>query len=167
MQREITYLPELKLIGITERTSNAREMDPETAKIFSTIQTYAQDAWAEKIPYRKRPGTTYCVYTQYESDEHGEYTYFVGEEVSTHEVIPEGLTMLIIPAQTYVKFTNEPGAMPVVCIDIWQKVWAMDAVELGGRRAYLADFEVYDERARDPLQTVLDIYVGIQTARMI
>ncbi|MCX6958657.1 MAG: hypothetical protein NT164_09000 [Verrucomicrobiae bacterium] len=26
---------------------------------------------------------------------------------------------------------------------------------------YLADFEVYDERATDPQKTILDIYVGI------
>jgi predicted transcriptional regulator YdeE len=31
----------------------------------------------------------------------------------------------------------------------------------GGKRAYIADFEVYDERSRDPDNTIVDIYIGI------
>jgi predicted transcriptional regulator YdeE len=52
--------------------------------------------------------------------------------------------------------------MPEVCIDMWQNIWKMKSGELGGKRAYLADFEVYDKRALDPSKTVLDIYVGVK-----
>jgi predicted transcriptional regulator YdeE len=66
-----------------------------------------------------------------------------------------------LPAQKYAKFTNMPGAMPDVCIDMWKNIWQMDAEELGGKRGYLADFEIYDERAADHKNAVLDIYIGI------
>jgi predicted transcriptional regulator YdeE len=46
-------------------------------------------------------------------------------------------------------------------IDAWQQIWKMTTADFGGKRAYRADFEVYDERARDPTNTSLDIYVGI------
>ena len=52
--------------------------------------------------------------------------------------------------------------MPAVCIDMWQNIWKMNAADLGGQRAYIADFEVYYERSQNPEQAVLDIYIGIQ-----
>ncbi len=38
----------------------------------------------------------------------------------------------------------------------------MDRSELGAKRAYIADFEIYDERIRDPNNAMLDIYIGIK-----
>jgi len=38
----------------------------------------------------------------------------------------------------------------------------MSSNDFGGKRAYQADFEVYDQRARDPNNTVLDIHIGIR-----
>ena len=66
-----------------------------------------------------------------------------------------------IPAQTYVKFTSPPGQMPAAVIGMWQKIWKMSAAELGGKRAFVADFEVYDERSMDPNNATVDIYIGI------
>jgi predicted transcriptional regulator YdeE len=165
MENITIKLPEIKLVGITVRTSTAAEMNPLTAKIGTQIQKYFQQHTPEKIANRKKPGTTYCVYTEYESDYTGEYTYFVGEEVEAFDKLAEGFVALTIPEQTYIKFTNGPGAMPLVCISVWQKVWQMEQVGgkgLGGKREYIADFEVYDERAMDPQNAALDVYVGIK-----
>ena len=38
----------------------------------------------------------------------------------------------------------------------------MTSDDLGGERRYSTDFEVYDERAANPQNAVLDIYVGIK-----
>lgn len=39
----------------------------------------------------------------------------------------------------------------------------MDAAMLGGERAYIADFEIYDERSSDPPHNaIFDIYIGIK-----
>lgn len=162
MQKTVTELPEIKLLGILCRTNNTAEMNISSAKIAPTIQKYFRQAVAEEIPNRKNPGTTYCVYTDYESDFTGDYTYFIGEEVKFVGDSMEGFSSIIIPAQNYAKFTSKPGIMPEVCIDMWQNIWKMKSGELGGKRAYLADFEVYDKRALDPSKTVLDIYVGVK-----
>lgn len=162
MQKTIVQLGEIKLVGITVRTSTANELNPQSAKIGSTLQKYFQGGLAEKIRVRKNPGKTFCVYTNYASDFTGDYTYFVGEEVTAFEDMEMSFERLIIPAQNYAKFTNQPGPMPSVCIDMWQNIWKMNTDEFGGERAYRADFEVYDERSRDHQNTILDIYVGLK-----
>lgn len=161
MQKIITKSPEIKLVGIKCRTNNLSEQDPTKAKIGATIQQYFQSGIAEKIANRCNPYTTYCVYAEYDSDHNGDYTYFVGEEVAEFSTIPQGMFELIIPAQDYIKFTNGPGMMPEVCINVWQKIWSMTSKELGGVRSYLADFEIYDSRAIDPNNTTLDVYIGV------
>jgi predicted transcriptional regulator YdeE len=162
MNKMMIQLPELKLVGLTARTSNAAEMNPETAKIGPTMQRFFAENLQEKILHRKNPGKIFAVYTNYESDEKEGYTYFLGEEVTSFEEGKEEFEPLTIPAQTYIKFTSNPGPMPRVVIDMWQKIWKMDTTELGGERAYVADFEVYDERSRDPSNAILDLYIGIQ-----
>ncbi len=162
MKHEIMEFKDIKLVGISERTNNAHEMNPETAKIGQCLHRYFSRALNAKITERKNPGKTFCVYTDYASDMTGDYTYFIGEEVTSFADLPEGCVALTIPAQTYSKFTTGPGAMPQVCIQLWQKIWGMTPDELSGTRVYRADFEVYDERAIDPHNTILDIYIGIE-----
>ena len=106
--------------------------------------------------------SSFCIYTNYESDFNGEYTYFIGEEVTSIEKIGDGFETLSIPVQNYAKFTNQPAPMPAACIDMWQNIWKMSASDLGGERAYIADFEVYDERSHDHNNVTLDIYIGIR-----
>jgi predicted transcriptional regulator YdeE len=161
MEKTIELLPPIQLVGITARTNNAAEMNPATGKIGPTLQRYFQNNLAAKINSRKKPGTTYCVYTEYENDCNGDYTYFVGEAVSNLNEVDSSLETKLIPAQRTIKFTTAPGPMPAVCIELWQKIWSMTDADLGGTRAYVADFEVYDERSHDPQNTVLDIYIGI------
>jgi predicted transcriptional regulator YdeE len=163
MLKSAVKLPEIKLIGITERTNLSQEMNPSTAKIGPTVQKYFQQGLAAKIPHRKNPGITFSIYTEYESDFTGNYTYFLGEEVTSLEQVPEGFKTLVIPAQAYTKFTTLPGPMPGVVIDAWQKIWSMTDQELAGKRAYCADFELYDERASDPHNVIVDLYIGIHS----
>lgn len=161
MQKTIQNGNEIILVGIKTRTSLQQEMNPATAKIGAFIQQYYQQQIPEQISHRSTPGTLYCVYTEYESDYLGEYTYFIGERVNTLDA-NQTLATLVIPAQTYAKFTTAPGEMPQVVIESWQNIWKMSPQDLGGKRRYHADFEIYDERARDPKQTVLDLYIGIE-----
>lgn len=117
----------------------------------------------DRIPNRKNPGVTLAVYTDYESDEHGNFTYFFGEEVSSFENCPSELSQCIIPKSKFFKITTPRGKMPDVVIEAWMEIWKMTVDDLGGKRRYQADFEVYDERASDPNATSMDIYIGITT----
>ncbi|MGX6959986.1 MAG: GyrI-like domain-containing protein [Rickettsia endosymbiont of Pentastiridius leporinus] len=154
-------VPEIKLVGITVRTSNAVEFNLDTAKIGATMQKFF-GGLQDKILNRKNPGKVFAVYTNYESDASGKYTYFLGEEVTSFENINKDFETLTIPVQTYAKFTPHPGQMPSIVIDMWQKIWSMDSADFGGERAYIADFEIYDERSMNPNNAILDIYIGIK-----
>lgn len=162
MKQELVTQPEMKLIGITVRTSNAAEFNPETAKIGATVHKYLSEAIYNKIPSPTKPGTTLCVYTEYESNHDGDFTYFIGQEVKENTTPPKGFAAITVPAQKYAKFTTDAGVMPQVCINGWLEIWKMDSEKLGGKRQYLADFEVYDHRAQEPENTILDIYIGIK-----
>lgn len=165
MKKTLSHLEEIKLVGIKVRTNNRNELDVQdctSGKIFPCVQQYFHQQLFEKIAHRKNPGRTFCVYTEYESDHTGDYTYFIGEEVNSLDSIPEGLSTLIIAPQTYVKFTTEPGPMPSVLRNAWQEILKMSEKDLGSPRRYHADFEIYDERAKDHNNLVLDIYIGVK-----
>lgn len=162
MKKEFANKSEIKLVGLSMRTNNNNEMNPQTSKIGQLASRYWSLNIASQIPNRKNPGVTLFVYTQYDSDEHGDYTYFIGEEVSCFEYSLTNLQKLAIPAARYQKFTTPLGKMPEVVINAWQHIWKMSHEDFGGKRAYHADFEVYDHRASDPANTCLDIYIGIE-----
>lgn len=162
MKKEKVSLSKLTLIGVTVRTSNSNEIDPKSSKIAAHVNSYKTQGLANNIKHRVAPGVTYCVYTDYESDEHGEYTYFIGEAVdSTDDQNLSRFETLIIPKSNYQKFTTEPGKIPNIIIAAWQALWKMDENDFGGKRKYLSDFEIYDQRASDPNNAVVDIYIGL------
>ena len=162
MKKSNESLNAIKLVGITARTSNSLEANPETAKIGQTVGNYFENNLSQKIVNRVKPGTTYCAYAEYETDENSQYTYFVGEEVDSLKEIPDGFETLIIPPSNYTKFECGPGGMPAVCIDAWKKIWKMQEADFGGMRTYITDFEIYDERAKDYGNAILDIYIGVK-----
>ena len=145
MKKEFTEQSEMKVIGLTIRTNNTNELNPDTTKIGPTAGRYFADNVATSISNRKYPGVTIAGYTEYDGDEHQDYTYFIGEEVNSFEDTPEGLTAITIPANQYQKFTTNPGAMPEVVINAWQFIWQLSPEELGGSRNFKTDFEVYDQ----------------------
>lgn len=162
MKKELINKGEIKLVGLTARTNNKNEMNPQTSKIGELAGRFWGQNIAGQISNRKNPGVTFSVYTEYESNEHGDYTYFIGEEVDSFENIPSGLQKLTMPAAKYQKFTTPSGKMPEVVIQAWQQIWKMTVNDFDGERAYVADFEVYDQRASDPANASLDIYIGIK-----
>lgn len=160
------HISEIKLVGISVITSNKAEMNTHTAKIWPTIQRFFGEKLQNKIHNRKKPGTTFSVYTNYKDPKNimdCDYTYFFGEEVTSFENIESGLTKLVIPEQIYSEFTSNRGKISEEVVEMWKKIWSMNTQELGGKRAFLADFEVYDERSSNPDSAVFNIYVGIKS----
>jgi predicted transcriptional regulator YdeE len=162
MKKELTNKSAIKLVGLTARTNNKNEMNPQTAKIGELMGCYWNQNIAAQISDRKNPGVMLAVYTEYDSNEHGDYTYFLGEEVNSFENIPSGLQTLIISPTKYQKFTTSSGKMPGIVINAWQQIWKMSENDFGGKRAYIADFEIYDQRASNPADASVDIYIGIK-----
>lgn len=163
LKKEKVSLDELMLIGVTARTNNKDEMDPDKAKIGKMVHDYGANHIANGFKHRVHPGMVYAVYTDFESDENGEYTYFLGEAVTSFDDQDQStFTPLVIPASTYQCFTTEAGKMPDIVIEAWQNIWQMTPEDFGGKRTYQADFEIYDQRAADPNHAVVPIYIGIE-----
>ena len=162
MEKSSLTLNDRKLVGISVRTSLQNELNPVTAKITPTVGRYMMEDIPSKIRGRKNPGIIHCCYHEYEDEYRAGYTFFIGEEVETFTNQEKGLSNLLIPAGHYTKFTTESGPMPLVIIGAWQKIWMMGEDNLGGKRRYAVDFEIYDERAKDPQNTIVDIYLGLQ-----
>ena len=163
MKKKKDFLPEITLIGLTVRTNNKNEMDSSKSKIGDLAAYFWSQNIANNIKNRLNPGVTYCAYTDFENDENGEYTYFIGESVES--LTDQDLSLfstVSVPAGNFMKFTTEPGPMPGVVIDAWKNIWKMKQHEFEGNRSYIVDYEVYDSKAADLTNAVVDIYIGLE-----
>jgi predicted transcriptional regulator YdeE len=83
--------------------------------------TFLQTNVSAKIKNRSLPPTIYAVYSDYESDRLGEYSYLIGCGVTRTGTAPEGMETREIPARTYAVFTVK-GRMPDEVLAVWSLV---------------------------------------------
>jgi predicted transcriptional regulator YdeE len=144
------------VMGIEARTNNAREMSG-TGVIASQWARFMKENLVARIP-GKADAAILAVYSDYVSDQNGEYSFMIGARVSSAAQAPAGMAVRKVPAGRYAIFTSEKGPVEKVVMATWQKIWAATDIE----RAYKVDFEVYDDRAHDPKNAQVDICVGIK-----
>src|SRR5580765_3685249 len=138
----IDHFEGFTVIGVSARTNNAKEQTPE-GQIGKTWQRLLQEKFLTKIPNKADPNII-SVYTNYAIDKE----------------VPTGMVAVKIPAGRYARFTSEKGPAYKVVPETWKRIWTNS----GGDRTYKADFEIYDQRATDPENSQVDIYVGIARA---
>lgn len=148
------------VVGIAVRTSNAEQATPEQP-IGKQWERLFREGVLAAIP-NKADGNIVAMYTEYASDKDGEYTYLLGARVTKVENLPAGMVAKNVPAGRYAVFTSERGPVQKVVVEMWRRVWATPKSELGGDRSYKADFEVYDHRAQNPVDSVVELYVGVK-----
>lgn len=143
----------INIIGLAIRTSNH---NGEAAKDIPGLWARF---WAENriaaIP-NKMDDTIYCVYTNYEGDYTKPYTTLLGCRVGTLDEIPDEMVGHAIEPATYAVFTAKGNLMEGAVFAEWQKIWAS-----GLQRAYTADFEVYGEKAQNPADAEVDIFIAV------
>jgi len=148
------------VIGISARTSNAKEMTPDGAIGRQWMRLF-QEGLIAKIP-NKADSSIVAVYTDYARDHNGEYTYVLGTRVTSDSDVPAGMVAKKVPGGKFAIFTSEKGPAQQVVPAVWMKINSLPQSSAGGDRVYAADYEVYDERARDPGNLQVDVYVGIK-----
>ena len=152
-------MPEFTVIGIAARTDNAKESTAD-----GIIPKQWQKFFSEGMP-AKTPDTTgpnfYAVYADYASDHNGEYTYIVGAQVKDGTTPPNGMVVKQVPAGQYAVFTTEIGPFAKVVPAAWQRIFKLEE-EGKLKRAYKTDFEIYDQRAQNPQNAQIDIYIGLK-----
>src|SRR6266567_4693965 len=95
------------VVGISARTSNAREMTANGV-IGPMWGRLMPDSLLARIP-NKADSNIVAMYTDYASDHNGEYTYVLGARVASDADVPAGMVARKIPAGKYAVFTSEKG----------------------------------------------------------
>ncbi|MDP4201028.1 MAG: GyrI-like domain-containing protein [Bacteroidota bacterium] len=147
--------PAFTVAGFSARTTNAREMSGEGV-IAAMWQRVLSEGLIEKIPNRVDDNVI-ALYSNYESDLNGEYDFLIGARVKTAEFIA-GLTVVTVPSARYAVLHSESGPSWKTVPETWKKVWET----FGEERSYIADFELYDGRAADPHNMVVEVWVGVK-----
>jgi len=160
MEPKLIHHDAFTVVGLAGRTTNAKEQTPQGVIGRCWAELTGKNVLA-RIPGRADDKIV-AVYTDYASDKDGEYTYVLGARVNSVKDIPDGMVATTVPAGRYALYTSRSGPVPAVVIETWQRIWATQPADAAGRRAYRSDFEIYDERARNPQHSVVDVYVGLR-----
>ena len=153
--QKINY-PDIHLIGLalTKKTTNKNgQSNIDCGKLWQEFE-------AKNIAYKiheKLSDEVFAVYHNYEGDHTQPFSYFIGCKVPKDTKIPDGMQALTIPAGRFDKRTAK-GKMPDCIAEAWKEIWNSDL-----KRAYQADFEVYDERSKDWNDGEVDIYLSIKS----
>ena len=160
MNPKVVQQAAFTVVGIAVRTSNAKEMTADGV-IGKQWGRFMMDGVLARIP-NKADRSIVAVYTDYASDHNGEYTFLLGARVTSDADVPAGMVAKKIPAGRYAVFTSDKGPAAKVVPEVWMRINSLPKSAVGGDRVYGADFEIYDERASDPQNSQVDVYVGIR-----
>jgi predicted transcriptional regulator YdeE len=149
---KIVEMDEKVIYGISIRTTNSNEMNPETAKIGKTWQKFDN----EVIVDYQNGERVYGVYYNYESDLNGEFSVLAGYEKSN-----SALEAVTLQKSKYIVFeakakSNDDDARIQAVIATWGEIWQyFNDINSEFKRAYKTDYEHYKH------QTEIDIYISI------
>ena len=148
------------IAGYEIRTNNAREMSGQ-GEIGKLWQKVMQGNLVAQIPNRT-DSALIVVYSGYASDEKGDFNYLLGARVPSVDKLPAGMTYRKLSPGPYAVFVTDQGPLVDVLQAEWKKIWAMPPEQMGGTRAFLTDYEVYDQRSADPSHAQIEIHIGIK-----
>ncbi len=141
--------------GYEIRTSNAAEINPQTARIPALWEKMERGELEALIPKRLAQGKPFTVYHNYESDSQGPCSVLVGYQVIGPEDVPMGFSGLSVPAGRYLMFTAE-GPGPESAVQAWSYIKSYFEQPGTPQRAYTFDYEVHDNTQR------VSIFVAIK-----
>lgn len=128
----LKHVDSFTVTGLTIRTKNSDEFNPEIAKLPTL--------WQQFYSSNPTPNTTiFGVYSGYESDANGSYDVTAGILNSNHGA---ELSAVKINPGNYLVFQNK-GVMPQTVIEAWKRVWDYFTVDRPYQRCFMTDFEEY------------------------
>ncbi|WP_379090315.1 GyrI-like domain-containing protein [Pedobacter sp. UC225_65] len=146
-------IQKFNVIGIAVRTSNENEQ--AATDIPALWEKFMAEGIAEKIP-NKTDHSLYCIYTDYEKDHTKPYTTILGCKVENLDIIPDGMVGKTFETATYKKYVAKGNVLQGLVYNEWIKIW-----NAGLPRTFTADFEVYGEKAQNPEDAEVDIYIAV------
>ncbi|QBA20215.1 AraC family transcriptional regulator [Chryseobacterium indologenes] len=143
-----------KVIGIAVRTTNENGQAGKDIPVL--WEKMISKNIVNSIP-NKIDNTIYSIYTDYEKDHTKPYTTVLGCKVENVDNIPEGMVGYTFDGGEYLKFTTKGDLSKGLVINEWLKIWEMDL-----NRTFTADFEVYGEKAQNPSDAEVDIFIAVK-----
>src|SRR5690606_16674840 len=110
-----------ELIGLKLNRKTKNENGQSAKDCGGLWQHFEVNKTTEIIP-NKISTAIYAVYYDYESDENGSFSYFLGCKVEPNTELPRNLDKLSIPAQRYHKEIAK-GQMTGCVTDAWKRIW--------------------------------------------
>lgn len=141
------------VIGITVRTTNEQgQSAQEIAKLWGK---FLSEGIQTTIP-NKIDQDILSIYTNYEGDHTQPYDAILGCRVSSLENIPEGMIGQSFAGGTYEKFVLKGDLTKGLIVNAWTEIWKKD-----WDRTFTTDFEVFGEKAQNPNDAEVDIFVAV------
>lgn len=148
-------MEKLKVVGISTRTNN---LDGNAVNELGKLWEYfIKNNIVDKIPHKVN-NDIYAIYTDYESDYRGEYTYLIGCEVRFIDNIPPDFEGRVFKRQQEKHYIAK-GELPHAVADTWKDIWSTNG-QLN--RLYDYDYERYSEKSHRGADSIVDIYVGVK-----
>ena len=154
MQPVVEQVSAKTIAGMSLRTNNERESNPETASIPTMWKNFFEYNVMAAIPKQIDPMVVYGVYYNYESDSMGDYDLLIGLQTAAKEK-PANLNLVEIKAGKYLVF-KVLEASPVGIKDTWAGIEGYFEQVGEHERAYTTDFEIY--QGKDDIS----IYIAIK-----
>jgi predicted transcriptional regulator YdeE len=155
---ELKSLGDIYYVGRETRTDWKMEANQKTARIPKLWQSFYSDGLPAHIKNQVSPSRVLGVYSRYESDHTGKYTLAAACEVQpkVSNKVPAGTKYGIIPAQTYLVF-SEKGKQPESVFKAWSDIWKYFNSESSEyKRTYKSDFEYYKSAEE------VEIYIAVK-----
>ncbi|HEU4621623.1 MAG TPA: GyrI-like domain-containing protein [Burkholderiaceae bacterium] len=146
--------------GITVRTSNDIELDPQQAQRRQIWRRFYDEGLPARLAANSQNGRVVGVYTDYENAARGAYTITVGVEILRADTADTGLHVAQVSPGEYLRFSAY-GMGPDALVAAWSEVWDFfnkNEHPLARRyeRAFTADFERYGDPER------ISIFVAVK-----
>ncbi|WP_455365252.1 GyrI-like domain-containing protein [Kaarinaea lacus] len=146
-----------RVIGIKTSTSSTLESDPESARIPELWQRFFSENIEEHIPDKMSEGLIYGVYSDYDNEHRGNFSFIAGRQVLSTELIPEDFAAIEIPQGDYLVFSDD-GDMPAVIYSMWQTIREYFSQSANHHRAFTTDFELYNNEHPNKIE----IYIALK-----
>ena len=141
------------VVGIAVRTTN--EHEKMAVDITALWSRFFEEEIPSKIP-GKQDSSIYSVYTDYEGDDSKPYTVVLGCRVDNLDKVPEGMRGIEVDGGEFSLFKAKGNLQEGAVYQAWQEIWKADL-----KRTYKADFELYGEKAMNPEDAEVDIFIGV------
>ena len=160
LDREIVTLGQIVVGGVSVVTTNKQEAGTEG--VIISLHEYFIQSELSSLLVGKKDDRMISLYTDYQSDESGEYTYAIGHEMLDLSESPSEIEIFEIPAGQYLRISTERGFMNDVLPEAWRRIWEMNLEDsLGVRRSFTHDFEFHNYDDLTSADVQIDIYLSI------